>query len=48
VTAELLGLPLEKRFMVFARGLDRILEVLKQQGVADAIATAEIFNDPYQ
>jgi hypothetical protein len=45
VTAELLGLPLEKRFMVFARGLDRILEVLKQRGLADTIATAEIFNE---
>jgi hypothetical protein len=45
VTAELLGLPLEKRFMVFARGLDRILEELKQRGLADTIATAEIFNE---
>jgi hypothetical protein len=45
VTAELLGLPLEKRFMVFARGLDRILEVLKQRGLADTIASAEIFNE---
>ncbi|TVS12988.1 MAG: hypothetical protein EA424_22020 [Planctomycetaceae bacterium] len=45
VTAELLGLPLEKRFMYFARGLDRILEELKQRGLADTIATAEIFNE---
>lgn len=45
VTAELLGLPLEKRFMVFARGLDRILDVLEQRGLADTIATAEIFNE---
>jgi hypothetical protein len=45
LTAELLGLPLEKRFMYFARGLDRILEVLKQRGLADTIATAEIFNE---
>jgi hypothetical protein len=45
VTAELLGLPLEKRFMYFARGLDRILEALKQRGLADTIATAEIFNE---
>jgi len=45
LTAELLGLPVEKRFMVFARGLDRILEELEQRGLADTIATAEIFNE---
>jgi len=45
VTAELLRLPLEKRFVVFARGLDRIHEELKQRGLADTIATAEIFNE---
>lgn len=45
VTAELLGLPLEKRFMYFARGLDRILDELKQRGLADTIAAAEIFNE---
>ncbi|MCU0917886.1 MAG: hypothetical protein MUC88_25485, partial [Planctomycetes bacterium] len=45
LTAELLGLPPEERFMVFARGLDRILEELKQRGLADTIATAEIFNE---
>jgi len=45
VTAELLGLPPEERFMVFARGLDRILEELKQRGLADTVITAEIFNE---
>jgi hypothetical protein len=45
VTAELLGLPHEQRFMYFARGLDRILGELKQRGLADTIATAEIFNE---
>jgi len=45
LTAELLGLPLEKRFLYFARGLDRILDELKQRGLADTIATAEIFNE---
>jgi len=45
VTAELLGLPLEGRFMYFARGLDRILGELKQRGLADTIANAEIFNE---
>ena len=45
VTAELLGLPHEQRFMYFARGLDRILEELKQRGLADTIANAEIFNE---
>ena len=45
VTAELLGLPPEKRFMYFARGLDRILEELKQRELADTITTAEIFNE---
>jgi hypothetical protein len=45
VTAELLGLPPEERFMYFARGLDRILDELKQRGLADTIVTAEIFNE---
>ncbi len=45
LTAELLGLPLEKRFMVFARGLDRILETLKERDLIDVIAFAEIFNE---
>jgi hypothetical protein len=45
VTAELLGLPLEKRFMVFARGLDRILETLRERDLIDVIAFAEIFNE---
>ena len=45
VTAELLGLPREERFIYFARGLDRILDELKQHGVADVIAAAEIFNE---
>ncbi len=45
LTAELLGLPLEKRFMVFARGLDRILETLKERELIDVVAFAEIFNE---
>ena len=45
LTAELLGLPPEERFMVFARGLDRILDELKQRGLADTIANAEVFNE---
>jgi hypothetical protein len=45
LTAELLGLPLEERLIYFARGLDRILDELKQRGLADTIATAEIFNE---
>jgi len=45
VTAELLGLPREERFIYFARGLDRILAELKQRGLADVIITAEIFNE---
>ena len=45
LTAELLGLPPEQRFMYFARGLDRIIEELKQTGLADVIAFAEIFNE---
>ncbi len=45
VTASLLGLPPEQRFMRFARGLDRILEELNQRGLADTIVTAEIFNE---
>jgi len=45
LTALLLGLPPEKRFMYFARGLDRILEELSERGLADAIVTAEIFNE---
>lgn len=45
VTAELLGLPLEERFMYFARGLDRILDELEQRGLDDVIAAAEIFNE---
>jgi len=31
--------------MYFARGLDRILEELKQRVLADTIVTAEIFNE---
>jgi hypothetical protein len=45
VTAELLGLALEERFMYFARGLDRILDELEQRGLADTIASVEIFNE---
>ena len=45
MTAELLGLPPEERFMYFARGLDRILDELTQRGLADTIASAEIFNE---
>ena len=45
VTAELLGLPPEQRFIRFAQGLDRILEELKQRGLADTIVAAEIFNE---
>ncbi len=45
LTAELMGLPLEKRFMVFARGLDRILETLKERKLIDVVAFAEIFNE---
>lgn len=43
LTAELLGLPFEKRFMHFARGLDRILEALRERDLIDVIAFAEIF-----
>jgi len=45
VTAELLGLPREERFMYFAKGLDRILNELEQRGLANVIASAEIFNE---
>jgi hypothetical protein len=45
VTAELLGLPRGERFLYFARGLDRILHELKQRGLAETIASAEIFNE---
>jgi hypothetical protein len=45
LTAELLGLPLEKRFMYFARGLDRILDALRERDLIDVIAFAEIFNE---
>jgi hypothetical protein len=45
LTTELMGLPLEKRFMVFARGLDRILETLKERELIDVVAFAEIFNE---
>lgn len=45
VTAELIGLPPEKRFIYFARGLDRIIMELKQRGLADVLAFAEIFNE---
>ncbi len=45
VTAELLGLPEEERFMYFARGLDRILNELKQRDLGKVIASAEIFNE---
>jgi hypothetical protein len=45
VTAELMGLPPEERFMVFARGLDRIIEELEQRGLEDVLAFAEIFNE---
>jgi len=45
VTAELLGLLEEECFLYFARGLDRILDKLKQRGLADTIAAAEIFNE---
>ena len=45
LTAELLGLPLEKRFMHFARGLDRILDTLRERDLIDAIVFAEIFNE---
>jgi hypothetical protein len=45
VTAGLLGLPEEERFIYFARGLDRILDELKQRGLGDVIVSAEIFNE---
>ena len=45
ITGELLGLPPEKRFIRFAHGLDRILAELKQRGLAETIASAEIFNE---
>ncbi len=45
LTAELLGLPVERRFMYFAQALDWLLSELKQQGLADVIAFAEIFNE---
>ena len=45
LTAELLGLPPEDRYIYFARGLDRIIEELKQRDLADTIAFAEIFNE---
>jgi len=45
LTAELLGLPREERFMRFARGLDHILRELTERGLADTIASAEIFNE---
>ena len=45
LTAELLGLPLEKRFMHFTRGLDRILDTLRERDLIDVIAFAEIFNE---
>jgi len=45
LTAELLGLPPERRYMYFARGLDRIIEELNRGGLAGTIAFAEIFNE---
>lgn len=45
VTAELLGLSPDERFIRFARGLDWILEELKQKGLIGTIAAAEIFNE---
>ena len=45
LTAELLGLPPEQCFARFARGLDRILGELKERGLADVVAFAEIFNE---
>jgi hypothetical protein len=45
LTEELLGLPPERCFMHFAKGLDRIIEELKQRGLGDAIAFTEIFNE---
>jgi hypothetical protein len=45
ITDELLGLPREERFIYFARGLNRILDELEQNGLADTIASAEIFNE---
>jgi hypothetical protein len=38
-------LPPEERFRYFAKGLDRILVDLKERGLADTIAAAEIFNE---
>lgn len=45
LTAELLGLAPEQRFMAFARGLDCIIGELEQAGLADTLAFAEIFNE---
>lgn len=45
LTAELLGIAPERRFMVFARGLDSILAELKREGLEKTIAFAEIFNE---
>ena len=45
LTAELLGLPPERRFMYFARGLDRILGELCERDLIDVIAFAEVFNE---
>ena len=45
VTAELMDLPPEERFMYFARGLDRIIAELAQRGLENVLAFAEIFNE---
>ncbi len=43
--ARLLGLPVEDRFMAFAKFLHYILAELEQRGLSDRIAAAEIFNE---
>ena len=45
INAELMDLPLEERFMYFARTLDYLLNELEQRGLQDTIAFAEIFNE---
>ncbi len=45
LTAELLGIAPERRFMHFAQGLDWIIGELKRRNLESTIAFAEIFNE---
>ncbi len=45
INKEIYGIPTEKRFMTFARLWDRILDELKKEGVIDAVAAVELFNE---